>query len=194
MKDKYVIEITEPKNPIRCANMMHPYLRLNEPLTPEFCFQLLRSSDHRKIMRDMLTLIDAHLEKNPDDYPAYREILYGVFCGRRQIDEIVNKTAEITARYVNLEKADKVDRAMMADLAKENLSAENMSVIKPLAEKIYKKVPVDIDDVASDMVKRIIKNNGETAETLSSYALAEVPERPRNNIFFRLCRKFKGRG
>lgn len=109
-------------------------------------------------MRDMLTLIDARLEKNPDDYWVYREILYGVFCGRRQIDEIINKTAEITVKYINLEKADKTDRALIADLAKENLSAENMLRVKRLAEKIYQKIPVDIDKVAADMVEQIIEN------------------------------------
>ena len=143
MSDEYVVEITEPLNPIKCANLMHPYLKKGEPVTPEFCRQLLRSSNHRKIMRDMLTLIDARLEKNPDDYWVYREILYGIFCGRRQIDEIINKTAEITVKYINLEKADKTDRALIADLAKENLSAENMLRVKRLAEKIYQKIPVD---------------------------------------------------
>lgn len=90
-------------------------------------------------MRDMLTLIDARLEKNPDDYWVYREILYGVFCGRRQIDEIINKTVEITVKYINLEKADKTDRALIADLAKENLSAENMLQVKRLAEKFIRR-------------------------------------------------------
>ena len=158
MSDEYVVEITEPLNPIKCANLMHPYLKKGEPVTPEFCRQLLRSSNHRKIMRDMLTLIDARLEKNPDDYWVYREILYGIFCGRRQIDEIINKTAEITVKYINLEKADKTDRALIADLAKENLSAENMLRVKRLAEKIYQKIPIDIDKVAADMVEQIIEN------------------------------------
>lgn len=63
MSDEYVVEITEPLNPIKCANLMHPYLKKGEPVTPEFCRQLLRSSNHRKIMRDMLALIDARLEK-----------------------------------------------------------------------------------------------------------------------------------
>lgn len=197
MSDEYVVEITEPLNPIKCANLMHPYLKKGEPVTPEFCRQLLRSSNHRKIMRDMLTLIDARLEKNPDDYWVYREILYGVFCGRRQIDEIINKTAEITVKYINLEKADKTDRALIADLAKENLSAENMLRVKRLAEKIYQKIPVDIDKVAADMVKQIIENkwgNKETAAELSAYALSEVPERNKNNVFLQLYHKIRGRG
>lgn len=148
-------------------------------------------------MRDMLALIDARLEKNPDDYWVYREILYGVFCGRRQIDEIINKTAEITVKYINLEKADKTDRALIADLAKENLSAENMLRVKRLAEKIYQKIPVDIDKVAADMVEQIIENkwgNKETAAELSAYALSEVPERNKNNVFLQLYHKIRGRG
>ena len=193
MSDEYVVEITEPLNPIKCANLMHPYLKKGEPVTPEFCRQLLRSSNHRKIMRDMLTLIDARLEKNPDDYWVYREI----FCGRRQIDEIINKTAEITVKYINLEKADKTDRALIADLAKENLSAENMLRVKRLAEKIYQKIPIDIDKVAADMVEQIIENkwgNKETAAELSAYALSEVPERNKNNVFLQLYHKIRGRG
>lgn len=27
MSDEYVVEITEPLNPIKCANLMHPYLK-----------------------------------------------------------------------------------------------------------------------------------------------------------------------
>ena len=197
MSDEYVVEITEPLNPIKCANLMHPYLKKGEPVTPGFCRQLLRSSNHRKIMRDMLTLIDSRLEKNPDDYWVYREILYGVFCGRRQIDEIINKTAEITVKYINLEKADKTDRALIADLAKENLSAENMLRVKRLAEKIYQKIPVDIDKVAEDMVEQIIENkwgNKEIAAELSAYASSEVPERNKNNVFLQLYHKIRGRG
>lgn len=27
MSDEYVVEITEPLNPIKCANLMYPYLK-----------------------------------------------------------------------------------------------------------------------------------------------------------------------
>lgn len=47
------------------------------------------------------------------------------------------------------------------------------------------------------MVEQIIENkwgNKETAAELSAYALSEVPERNKNNVFLQLYHKIRGRG
>ena len=100
-------------------------------------------------------------------------------------------------KYINLVKADKTDWALNAELAIEDLTAENMLRDKRLAEKIYQKIPIDIDKVAADMGEQIIENkwgNKETAAELSAYALSEVPERNKNNVFLQLYHKNRGRG
>lgn len=195
MKDKYKIEITAPKSPIACANLMYSYRRKEKELTPEFCLTLLHACNNRKIMRDMLTLIAEHLEQHPEEYKSYRPILYGVICGREQPEEIINKTSEIALANINLDKADKEDRDFAADLNKIKKEDGLHKKISTLSAKLLKKIPIDVKDIAEDMAQKILEGKeSPSVEQLANYALAEIPQKRQNkNIFARLYNKIRMR-
>ncbi len=200
MNNKYVVEITNPQGAITCDNLMHPYRMKKEPLTPEFCISLLQMSNNRKNIRDMLKLVSEHLTEKPESYPEYRKVLYGVISNREQPEEILERVAEISQAFTNMEKVDKLDRAFINDLSKTGLSNATKEKTEKLAGKILKKVPVDVDDLAENMVRDMLeekvrkKNIDHVADSLTAYALAEIPEKScKRNFFSRLYNKIKSR-
>ncbi len=79
----HIYNITEPKSPLACANMLHPYLKGLKPLTPDICRKILSHTNSPRIIKDTLQAIAA-----TPDIAQYQSVILNMFDHRLQPDSI----------------------------------------------------------------------------------------------------------
>lgn len=193
MQDKYTIEITTPKNPLKCHNLLTDVKKGKTELTPEFAREFLQSTNNRKNIADFLELLNKRFEIAPQEYTQYKPYIMAMVCNREQPDSINQVIAETAQKYINLKKADKVDRDFMAILSHVNLPEQQAKQVQDLCAKLYKVIPVDVSDIAEDVTKKIITENKSYLE-ISQFVMRELPETSKKtNILNHLYHKITGR-
>ncbi len=193
MQDKYAIEITTPQNPLRCHNLLTDVKKGKIELTPAFAESFLQSTNNRKNIADFLELLNKRFETAPQEYIQYKPYIMALVCKREQSESIAQAIADTALKHTNLNKADKTDRDFIALLSHTNLSKQQAKQVQDLCTKLYDLIPVDVNDIAEDVTKKIIAENQNYAE-VSKFILQELPEKKKkSNILNRLYHKIAGR-
>lgn len=169
---KYSIKITDPKTPIKCANEMAPYRRGEKELTPEICKDWLRMGNNIKILSDILDLVIKKLEKNPREYPKYREVLFGIISEREQPDRITGKVIN-AAKFVSQNKAERIDKFLIYTLKRQNLSDEKKAEVAKLSDELEEVLPTNIDELAAEFTQYAVECQKQDSNTVA----AELAER-----------------
>ena len=98
------VDIENPKSPLKVANILTAYdkgvvikgvRQPKEKLTPEVCFDILKSTNYPRCIRDMLTCI----AKLPDDEQAeFKEVVLAAFDHRLQPTDILQLGQELAEK------------------------------------------------------------------------------------------------
>ncbi len=193
MQDKYAIEIITPKNPLKCHNILTDVKKGKIEFTPEFATEFLQSTNNRKNIADFLELLNKRFEITPQEYKQYKPHLMAMVCKREQPESVNHTIADIALKHTNLNKADKTDRDFMVLLSHIGLPEQQAKRVQDLCTKLYEIIPVDVNDIAEDVTKKIIAENQNYAE-VSEFVLQELPEKQKkSNIFSRMMNKIKER-
>ncbi len=91
MSQRNFINITAYKTPLACANILHPYKVGKERISPEFCKELLKATNHHRIINDLTNLILEQVNQVPESYGIYESVLCGILEGREQPEYISQK-------------------------------------------------------------------------------------------------------
>lgn len=88
-----IVDITEPKSPLAIENMLRPYKRGEKEFTPRAAMEVLRSSNYKRSIRDMLDLI---LKESEEKQKGFKEVVLGTAERREQPEEIALKLKELS--------------------------------------------------------------------------------------------------
>ena len=103
------VDIVNPKSPLAVENLLAPYKKgcvikgvrqPKEKITPEVCFEILKSSNYARNIKDMLQCIaDLPIEEQA----AFEKIVLATFDRREQPEAVVKLGEKLaqTSRYVN---------------------------------------------------------------------------------------------
>ncbi len=80
------VDITDEKSPLACINLIAPVKNGQTPLTPEFCRQILTHSNHPRVIKELLSCIEAAPDKTP-----YAETLLSMADHREQPAPIMER-------------------------------------------------------------------------------------------------------
>lgn len=192
MEDKYAIKITTPQNPLRCHNMLTDVKKGKMEFTPDFAQSFLQSTNNRKNIAVFLELISDKLQTTPSEYAQYKPYIMALVCKREQPVQIKQTIAELALKYTSLKTADKTDRDFFALLSKVDLPEQQAKQVRNLSDKIYEIIPVDVNDIAADVTKKIIVEN-ENCTKISQYVVRELPEKTNTFIRKRWIKKMRKR-
>lgn len=190
MEDKYAIDITTPKNPLKCHNLLTEVKNGNAKLTPEFAREFLQSTNNRKNIAVFLEVLDEHITDSHKKYNTYKTYLMALICNREQSESIKEKIAEIALKHTALEKTDKTDRDFFALLTKTELPKEQKTQAENMYNQICEKLPIEVADVAYEVAKKI--KDGSTYANVSELIIQELPEH-KKGFFKQLYNKIRGR-
>ena len=98
------VDIENPKSPLKVTNILTAYdkgvvvkgvRQPKEKLTPEVCFDILKSTNHPRCIRDMLTCI----AKLPDEEQAqFKDVVLACFDNREQPTDVLQLGQEIAEK------------------------------------------------------------------------------------------------
>ena len=98
------VDIENPKTPLKVANILTAYdkgvvikgvRQPKEKLTPEVCFDILKSTNYPRCIRDILQLI----AKLPDDEQAqFKDVVLACFDNREQPEPILQLGQELAEK------------------------------------------------------------------------------------------------
>ncbi len=91
------IPIANEKNPIECANLIAQCKKGESQLTPDFCMEMLASTNNPRIILDMLNLIG--------DPTAYKDVVLSAIERRQQPLQILARVAELADKGGYLKEA-----------------------------------------------------------------------------------------
>ena len=153
------VDIKHPKSPLKIANILTAYDKgvvikgVRQPpkkLTPEVCFDILKSTNYPRCIRDILQLI----AKLPDEEQAqFKDVVLACFDNREQPEPVLQLGQEIAEKSgygiefaklkkikegakLNLYRAENLPANLDFSLcSKVNLSGCNFSAVKKLVFK-----------------------------------------------------------
>ncbi len=108
---KHFINITNPQSPIQCANLLFAIKKCQQPLTPDFCQEILAASNNPRIIKDLCFLISQHLAEAPQEYPNYQNIIFSFVAHRQQPPQAIKCLTDIVSTY-----GTKVDKTQFKQL------------------------------------------------------------------------------
>ncbi len=193
MKDKYAIDITTPKNPIKCHNLLSSVKKGKVESTTEFAIMLLHATNNRKNIAVFIEVLDKHLEATPSAYETYRPYLIALICKREHPDYVYESIAKTALKHTTLKNADKIDRDFFTALTKINTPEELKKEVQSMHEKLLEKLPIDVQDVVEEASRIIIKEQ-QGAPAVATYIIENLPEqRKKKSLFRRKGHKKMGR-
>ncbi len=190
MEDKYAIDITVPKNPLKCHNLLMDVIKGKTEVTKEFALEFLQSTNNRKNIADFIEILDKHIEASPAEYATFKPFLMGILCNREQPACIKETIAQIALKYTSLNNADKTDRDFFSILNKSNLSPDIATCIHSFHTKLCELMPVGFSDISEEVTQAIIRNKQNHIQ-ISQFIIDELPERKKSKKL--LKRFYKGR-
>lgn len=99
MSNPYFVDITTPKSPFECYQMVQAAEQAPEKITPEYCRALLQSTNYPPVIEKMaLQAISAAVSQNA--YAQYRDVLLGIVA-QRETEETIADLVKATAACNN---------------------------------------------------------------------------------------------
>ncbi len=131
------LSITNPQNPLQCGIRLQEHRKTGEPLTPDFCRNILISTANQGIASKLLDLIGAHLEENPGEIDRFLPYMETMVERITATPKVVEKAAQIANAHFPYDNFTAEEFSFANRL---NASTRHSNVSADVAEKLLKRV------------------------------------------------------
>lgn len=98
----FEIQVTTPKNPLKCHNLLTDVKNGKTELTPKFALEFMQSTDNPKNIADFLTILETHLQAHHEKVQDYQKVLLGIEARENQPEATKNKARTLHSKEIEM--------------------------------------------------------------------------------------------
>lgn len=150
-----LIAVDNAKSPLQCAIMLQAVQKGEIALSPDLCRQILHSSNHDGIISRLIAAIDQSLQQHPENFVRYRNILRGIYQGRKVAAPNMEHLVQCINRHFPQTGYNKEDYDFYMEMAGDsNHTLNSMQITQQFTQQIIANMPADIQEKVNQEMKQ----------------------------------------
>lgn len=150
-----LIAVDDAKTPLQCAVMLQAVQKGEIALSPDICRQILHGSSHNGVISRLIVAIDQSLQQHPENFAQYRDILRGIYQGRKVTAPNMEHLVQCINRHFPQTGYNKEDYDFYIEMAgNSNHTVNSVQDTKQFTQLIRDNMPADIQEKVTQEIEQ----------------------------------------